>query len=202
MDFPSGIEVFYGGEDELMEDAFGDLGLAFILSIVLVFAVLASQFESFAQPLVIVFSIPFALIGVVWGLFLTGNTFNVVAFIGAIMLVGIVVNNAILLIDFINQARRSGMPRLEAVVQSGKVRLRPILMTTLTTALGMLPLALGIGEGSELEAPLAVVVSAGLLSSTFLTLVLVPTVYVIIDDIAEWIRRTTGRMARMIGKES
>src|SRR5690606_40495051 len=105
---------------------FSDLGIAFVLSIVLVFAVLASQFESFTQPLVIIGSIPFALIGVVWGLYLTGHTFSVVAFIGVIMLVGIVVNNAILLIDFINQARRRGMPRDEAVVQSGRIRMRPI----------------------------------------------------------------------------
>lgn len=202
MDLPAEIEVFYGGQDELMEDAFADLGLAFVLSIVLVFAVLASQFESIAQPLVIVFSIPFAIIGAVWGLYFTGHNMSVVGFIGAIILVGIVVNNAILLVDFINQARRAGVPRLEAVVQSGKVRLRPILMTTLTTVLGMLPLALGIGEGSELEAPLAIVVSAGLSSSTFLTLVLVPTIYVIVDDFSEWIRRTTAGMVRKVRKES
>ena len=118
------------------------------------------------------------------------------------MLVGIVVNNAILLVDFINQARRRGTARLEAVVESGKVRLRPILMTTLTTVLGMLPLALGIGEGSELEAPLAIVVSAGLMSSTLLTLVLVPTIYVIIDDFSGWIRRSTAGMLRKVRKES
>lgn len=202
MDLPREIEVFYGGQDELMEESFTDLGLAFILSIVLVFAVLASQFESFTQPLVIIFSIPFALIGALWGLYLTGHSFSVVAFIGVIMLVGIVVNNAILLVDFINQARRRGTARLEAVVESGKVRLRPILMTTLTTVLGMLPLALGIGEGSELEAPLAIVVSAGLMSSTLLTLVLVPTIYVIIDDFSGWIRRSTAGMLRKVRKES
>jgi len=196
MDLPPEIEVVYGGEDELMVEAFSDLGIAFVLSIILVFAVLASQFESFAQPFVIMFSIPFALIGVVWGLFLAGHTFSVVSFIGVIMLVGIVVNNAILLIDFINQARRNGMDRLEAVVQSGKIRLRPILMTTLTTVLGMLPLALGIGEGSELEAPLAVVVSVGLSASTLLTLLLVPAVYLIVDDVTVWLRRITARITR------
>ncbi len=196
MDLPPEIEVFYGGQDELMTDAFSDLGIALALSIVLVFAVLASQFESWSQPFVIIFSIPFALIGVVWGLFLTGHSFNVVAFIGVIMLVGIVVNNAILLVDFINQARRRGMARDEAVVQSGRIRMRPILMTTLTTVLGMLPLALGIGEGSELEAPLAVVVSAGLTTSTVLTLVVVPTIYVIVDDWSERLRRAFGGITR------
>lgn len=196
LDLPPGIEVVYGGEDELMSEAFSDLGIAFVLSIILVFAVLAAQFESFAQPFVIIFSIPFALIGVVWGLYLSGHRFSVVAFIGVIMLVGIVVNNAILLVDFINQARRNGMERLEAVIQSGKIRLRPILMTTLTTVLGMLPLALGIGEGSELEAPLAVVVSVGLSASTLLTLLLVPTVYVLVDDFTVWLRRTIARIAR------
>lgn len=201
MEFPPGVEVAYGGEDELMVEAFSDLGIAFVLSIVLVFAVLASQFESFTQPLVIIGSIPFALIGVVWGLYLTGHTFSVVAFIGVIMLVGIVVNNAILLIDFINQARRRGVDRLEAVVESGKIRLRPILMTTLTTVLGMLPLALGIGEGSELEAPLAVVVSVGLSTSTLLTLLLVPAVYLAVDDLTEWFRRVRRARSRTVGKE-
>jgi len=150
---------------------------------------------------VIIGSIPFALIGVVWGLYLTGHTFSVVAFIGVIMLVGIVVNNAILLIDFINQARRRGVDRLQAVVESGKIRLRPILMTTLTTVLGMLPLALGIGEGSELEAPLAVVVSVGLSTSTLLTLLLVPAVYLAVDDLTEWFRRVRRARSRTVGKE-
>ena len=144
--------------------------------------VMASQFESLFHPFVIMFTMPVTVIGVVLGLFLSGNNFNVVAFIGVIMLAGIVVNNGIVLIDYINVLRNEGLKRTEAILKAGPTRLRPILMTTLTTVLGMLPLAIGVGEGGELSAPMGVVVIGGLTTSTLLTLIFVPVVYSIFDD--------------------
>ncbi len=129
----------------------------------------------------IFFSIPLALIGAVLALWMTGSTISVVVFIGAILLVGIVVNNAIVLVDLINQLRAQGMPKLEAIVEGGRLRLRPILMTTLTTTLGLLPLAIGLGDGAELRAPMAVTVIGGLVVSTLLTLVVIPVVYSVLD---------------------
>ena len=142
---------------------------------------MASQFESFLHPFVIMFSIPLALIGVIVILFLTGIPLSVVVFLGIIMLAGIVVNNAIVLVDYINHLRRSGLSKLEAIVQAGEVRLRPILMTTSTTVLGLLPMALGLGDGAEIRTPMAITVVAGLISSTLLTLVIIPTVYSLMD---------------------
>lgn len=190
---PVGIEIEFGGEDEQMMEAFGDLGLALILAIVLVFAILASQFESLLQPFSIIFSIPFGFIGVIWGLLLTGRSLSVPAFIGVIMLAGIAVNNAIVLINFVNQLRTRGKERDVALIEGGRTRIRPILMTTLTTVLGMVPLALGIGEGSELQAPVATVVIGGLIVSTFLTLIIIPVIYSLLDDFGQWIRRISTR---------
>jgi len=154
----------------------------FILAIVLVYLVMAGQFESWRDPFVVLFSIPMALIGITVTMLLTGTIFSLQAFIGCIMLAGIVVNNAILLVDYTNQMRRfHGMELVEAIRISGSRRLRPILMTTLTTVLGLLPLAIGLGEGGETQAPLARVVIGGLLSSTLITLVLVPVVYAIFE---------------------
>jgi HAE1 family hydrophobic/amphiphilic exporter-1 len=138
---------------------------------------MASQFESLVQPFIIMFTIPFALIGVILTLLITGTPLSVIVLIGVIMLAGIVVNNAIVLIDFINQLRRNGLPKREAIKQAGQVRLRPILMTTITTVLGLLPMAIGLGEGAELRTPMAVTVIGGLLVGTLLTLVVIPTVY-------------------------
>ena len=138
---------------------------------------MASQFESLVQPFIIMFTIPFALIGVILTLLVTGTPISVVVLIGLIMLAGIVVNNAIVLIDYINQLRKRGMPKREAIKQAGQIRLRPILMTTVTTVLGLLPMALGFGEGAELRTPMAVTVIGGLLVGTLLTLVVIPTVY-------------------------
>jgi HAE1 family hydrophobic/amphiphilic exporter-1 len=142
---------------------------------------MASQFESFLHPFVILFTIPLALIGAVFALFVTGSTISVVVLIGLILLAGIVVNNAIVLIDFVNQLRARGMKKPEALVAAGRSRLRPILMTTLTTVLGLIPLALGIGEGAEIRAPMAITVIGGLSFSTLLTLVVIPVVYSILD---------------------
>ena len=165
------------GQNKEMEVSLNSLQLALILAIFMVYIVMASQFESFVHPLVILFSVPFALIGVALVLFAMGIPLNIMVFLGFIMLAGIVVNNAIVLVDYINQLRRRGMAKAEAIVQAGKARLRPILMTTTTTVLGLLPMALGLGEGAEIRTPMAITVIAGLISSTVLTLVVIPTVY-------------------------
>ena len=179
---PHGYTVKYGGEFELMTESFADLFLALLMAVALVYMVLAAQFESLLHPLVIMFSIPVAAIGVILGLFITGTSFSVVTFIGVIMLVGIVVNNAIVLVDYVNQLRGRGLARDEAILTAGPVRLRPILMTALTTILAMVPLTFGLGEGAELQVSMAVAVIGGLTVSTFLTLVIVPVVYSIFDD--------------------
>ena len=154
-----------------------------ILALILVYAVMASQYESLRDPFIIMFSVPTAAIGVVLALYLTNTSFNLQAYLGVIMLGGIVVSNAILLVDYTNiLRRRDGMEIREAVEVAGRTRLRPILMTSLATMLGLVPMALGIGEGSELQVPLARVVIGGLLTSTFITLVFVPTVYTLFEE--------------------
>jgi HAE1 family hydrophobic/amphiphilic exporter-1 len=176
-----GIEVRVAGQNEEMQQSFTSLKMALALAIFLVYLVMASQFESLLHPFVILFSVPLAMIGAIAALYITQTTISVVVFIGLIMLAGIVVNNAIVLIDRINQLREQGMAEYEAVVSGGKARLRPIIMTTLTTALGMLPLALGLGEGAEIRAPMAITVIGGLLVSTLLTLVVIPALYLLMD---------------------
>jgi HAE1 family hydrophobic/amphiphilic exporter-1 len=179
---PAGYDITFGGEYEEQQEAFRELTIAAILALLLVYMVMAAQFESLRDPFIILFSIPLAAIGVVLILVLTGTTFNMQAFLGVIMLVGIVVNNAIILIDYTNQLRREhGYGVHDAVVTAGTRRLRPVLMTTATTVLGLVPMAVGIGEGSELQAPMARVVIGGLMSSTVITLVLIPVVYAWIE---------------------
>ena len=154
-----------------------------ILAVLLVYAVMASQYESLKDPFIIMFSVPVASIGVVLALLVTGTSFSMQAYIGIIMLAGIVVSNAILLVDYINTLRRrDGMPLREAVEIGGRTRLRPILMTSIATMLGLVPMAIGLGEGGELQAPLARVVIGGLLTSTLVTLVLVPAVYTVFEE--------------------
>lgn len=181
-EFPSGYSYKIGGENEQMIDAFKQLLLALILAIILIYMVMAAQFESLINPFIIMFTIPLAFGGGLLGLFITRKSFGVTAFIGIIMLAGIVVNNGIVLIDYINTLRQEGKERFEAITTAGPIRLRPILMTTLTTILGLVPLALGIGEGAEMQAPMAVVVITGLTLSTVLTLVFVPVLYTVFDD--------------------
>jgi HAE1 family hydrophobic/amphiphilic exporter-1 len=178
---PSGINAMVSGQNEEMQDSFRSMQFALALAVFLVYLVMASQFESLIHPFVILFTIPLALVGAVLALFITGTTVNVVAFIGVIMLAGIVVNNAIVLVDLINQLRASGIEKTEAIMQAGKVRLRPILMTTMTTALGLLPMAISFGEGTEVRTPMAITVIGGLLVSTFLTLLVIPVVYSLLD---------------------
>jgi len=186
MNIPQGIQIEFGGANQEMVDAFADLGLALILAVVLVYMILASQYESLLYPFVIMFAMPPTVIGVIFSLLVTGRTFNVPAFIGVIMLAGIVVNNAIVLVDYINTLRkRDGLSRKEAILKAGPTRLRPILMTTLTTILALIPLVLGIGEGAEMSAPMATAIFGGLSFSTLITLVLVPCMYIILEDVKQ-----------------
>ncbi|MDR9410273.1 MAG: efflux RND transporter permease subunit, partial [Balneolaceae bacterium] len=178
---PTGVYAQIGGQNEEMSDSFQSLLFALSLAVFLVYLVTASQFESLLHPFIILFTIPLALVGAILALYLTGTTISVVVFIGLILLVGIVVNNAIVLIDLINQMRQKGTEKIEAIMEGGKSRLRPILMTTLTTTLGLLPLAIGFGDGAELRAPMGITVIGGLLVSTFLTLVVIPVMYSIMD---------------------
>jgi len=179
--WPYGFSYALSGQKEEMNTSINSLILALSLALFLVYVVMASQFESLIHPFVIMFTIPLALIGVVGVLWLLSIPLSVVVFLGLIMLAGIVVNNAIVLVDYINHLRANGMEKIEAIVTAGTVRLRPILMTTATTVLGLMPMALGFGEGAEIRTPMAITVVAGLVSSTVLTLLVIPTVYALVD---------------------
>lgn len=177
MDWPVYMDFLITGQNQEWERSRGSLFLALGLSLFLVYVIMASQFESLVQPFIIMFTIPMAFVGTVVGLKLLGINLSVVVFLGMIMLAGIVVNNAIVLVDYTNTLRGRGMPLVDAIVKAGHVRLRPILMTTATTVLGLLPMALGLGDGAEIRTPMAVAVICGLLTSTFLTLLIIPTIY-------------------------
>jgi HAE1 family hydrophobic/amphiphilic exporter-1 len=179
---PPNTRIDFGGSYEQQQEAFGDLFLLLLLSIVLVYIVMAAQFESLIDPFIIMFSIPFAFAGVLIGLFVFGQTLNVISFLGVIMLVGIVVNNAIVLVDFINILRSRGQGLIEAILNGGRSRLRPVLMTSLTTIFGLLPLALSTGSGSETWKPLGASMVGGMTFSTFITLVIVPVIYNIFES--------------------
>jgi HAE1 family hydrophobic/amphiphilic exporter-1 len=176
-ELPASVVTALSGQEQELQRSFRSLALAMGLAIFLVYLVMASQFESFLHPLVIIFTLPLGAIGVILALSITGNTINVVAIIGTVMLAGIVVNNAIVLIDAVNQRRRAGAELLAALRDAGQSRLRPILMTSATTIFGLLPMALGLGEGAELRAPLAITVIGGLAVATILTLIVIPVVY-------------------------
>ena len=191
---PYGYEIRFGGEWEDQQESFRELTFAGILALLLVYMVMAAQFESLRDPFIILFSVPLAAIGVVLMLVITETTFNMQGFLGVIVLVGIVVNNAIVLIDYTNQLRRDhGLGIGESVTTAGRRRLRPILMTTVTTVLGLTPMALGLGEGSELQVPMARVVIGGLLTSTLITLVFIPVVYATLEEISVWFARRRRR---------
>ena len=179
---PPGLTVELGGQNHEMQVSFDSLRFAILLAVFLVYLVMAATFESFLHPLLVLFTIPMALIGVVPALLLTGTPVTVIVLIGVVILVGIVVNNAIVLVDAINRLRRAGLPKAEAIVRAAHLRLRPILMTTLTTVLGLLPMALAWGEGAELRAPLAITVASGLLLSTLLTLIVIPAAYLAVPS--------------------
>ncbi len=178
---PPGYDWRIGGQRQEMETSFDSMRLAILLAVFMVYLVMASQFESLLHPFVILFSVPLALIGLLGTLWVFSVTVSIVVLIGAILLAGIVVNNAIILVDYTNQLRRRGARKIDALKQAGRVRLRPILMTTATTVLGLLPMAIGAGAGSELRRPMALTVIGGLIASTALTLLLIPAVYSIVD---------------------
>ena len=189
LNLPEGFSVTFGGQYREQQKAQTDFLIAIIMALVLIYMVMAGQFERFLDPFVVMFSVPLVLIGVLPTLVLTGTTVNIQSVMGLVMLIGIVVNNAIVLVDYINLMRREhGMDLLPAVAEAGRLRLRPILMTTLTTVLGLVPLALGIGAGAEIQAALARVVIGGLLASTLITLVLIPTAYVSLELTARTVR--------------
>jgi HAE1 family hydrophobic/amphiphilic exporter-1 len=190
------IGMHIGGQGEELSESVKSLLFAFGLAIFLVYLVMASQFESLLHPFVILFTIPLALVGAVLALFLTGSTVSVVVFIGLILLVGRVVKNAIILIDKVNQLREQGVAKREALVEGARSRLRPIVMTTLCTLFGFLPLAIATGEGAEVRSPMAITVIGGLLMSTLLTLVVIPVVYDLLDRRADEYYRERGRRAR------
>ncbi|MCO5296323.1 MAG: efflux RND transporter permease subunit [Fimbriimonadaceae bacterium] len=193
---PEGYRWSFGQRELKRKEEFSGLGLAVLLAIALIYMLLASQFESFIYPLVVLTSVPLCSIGLVLALFLTDRAFGLTAFIGLLMLVGIVVKNGILLVDYTNQLRARGMPRDEAILTAGPTRLRPILMTTLAASLGMLPLAIGLGSGSEMYTPLATAVVGGLITSTMLTLFVVPSVYTFFDDLARRFTKIDRDVAR------
>jgi HAE1 family hydrophobic/amphiphilic exporter-1 len=185
---PDGYWIEFKGEFEDMRETFEQLVLALALAVLLVYMVMASQFESLVHPFIIMTTMPLAIIGVLAILMLTGKTLSVVSFVGLIILAGIVVNNGIVLIDYVNQLRREGMEVREALIEGGATRIRPILITAGTTIVGMLPMAISHSEGSELRGPMALTVIGGLLTSTVLTLYILPIVYQYIDRFGEWVK--------------
>ncbi len=193
LDIPPGYSASFTGEYEDMRESFGYVGQSLVLAIVLIYAILASQFRSFLQPLAIMLSLPLSLVGVAGLLYLAHDTLNMMSMIGLILLMGLVTKNAILVVDFTNVQRRAGVPRYEAVLEAAAVRLRPIIMTTLAMITGMLPLAFEWGSGAEFRAPMARAVIGGLITSTLLTLVVVPVVYTYLDDLAGWMKRLWHR---------
>jgi HAE1 family hydrophobic/amphiphilic exporter-1 len=196
IDMPTGYRFNFGGEQADFIETVGYILESLTLAIVFIYLILASQFGSFLQPLAIMLSLPLSLIGVMLGLMVTRGTFNIMSMIGVIMLMGLVTKNAILLVDFTNKLRERGSTRAQALIDAGELRLRPIVMTTLAMIFGMLPTALALGAGSEFLAPMAHAVIGGLITSTLLTLVVVPVVYTYLDDfgswVVGWVKRFTG----------
>ena len=189
IELPPGYRFVMGGSTKDMQETLGYAAAALALAVIFIYLILASQFGSFLQPIAIMVSLPLSLIGVFLALLIAGSTLNIFSIIGFIMLMGLVTKNAILLVDFINQSIRSGKSRYDAILEAGNVRLRPILMTTVAMIFGMLPLALGLGEGGEQRSPMAHAVIGGLITSTMLTLLVVPVIYTYLDDLSSWAMR-------------
>ncbi|HEX6036411.1 efflux RND transporter permease subunit, partial [Longimicrobium sp.] len=196
MNLPAGYTVSMGGETEQLQETMGFVLESILLAVILIFLILASQFESFTQPFAIMLSLPLSLIGVLLALLLTDDTFNMMSMIGVIMLMGLVTKNAILLVDNANERREAGEDRRTALIEAGRVRLRPIVMTTAAMIFGMLPIAIGMGEGGGFRAPMARAVIGGLITSTLLTLVVVPVAYTYFDDFGGWVARGFKRKPR------
>jgi len=191
---PETMTSDWAGMADVMKESFGYLISALLLAIIIVYLVLAAQFESFLQPFTIMLSLPLSMVGAMGAIALTHSRINIMTAIGIILLMGLVTKNAILLVDYTNTLRRQGLPRKDALLKAGAVRLRPILMTTAAMIFGMVPVAVGLSEGGELRAPMAIAVIGGLITSTLLTLVVVPVAYTIIDALAE---RTLGHATVM-----
>ncbi|MDO8942799.1 MAG: efflux RND transporter permease subunit, partial [Desulfobacterales bacterium] len=187
-----GYRVVFTGDAADMAESFGYMAEALILAVLFVYFILAAQFESFLEPLAIMFSLPLSIVGMAGLLYLTGDTINIMSLIGLIMLMGLVTKNAILLVDYAKVLRGRGMERREAVITAGRTRLRPIVMTTLAMIFGMLPLALALGAGAEMRAPMARAVVGGLLTSTLLTLLVVPVMYTLMEDLGKWMAGKFG----------
>jgi HAE1 family hydrophobic/amphiphilic exporter-1 len=192
MSWQPGYRYQIGGAAKNMQESFGYALSALLLAIIFIYMILASQFASFLQPIAIMSALPLTLIGVFLALMMFRSTLNLFSIIGFVMLMGLVTKNAILLVDFANQARKAGVERGEALLEAAHVRLRPILMTTLAMVFGMVPLALGLAEGSEQRAPMGQAVIGGIITSSILTLVVVPVIYTWLDDFAQWGRRRFG----------
>jgi hydrophobic/amphiphilic exporter-1 (mainly G- bacteria), HAE1 family len=200
VEIPSGYKVSWSGEAEDMVETFRYIFEALALAVILIYLILAAQFESFIAPLAIMISLPLSLVGVVVMLYLTGDTLNIMSLIGLIMLMGLVTKNAILLVDYSKVLQKRGLDRTSALIEAGRTRLRPIIMTTLAMIFGMLPLALALGPGAEMRAPMARAVIGGLITSTLLTLVVVPVMYAVLDDLVLAIRRHTKAEPAMDGQ--
>ncbi len=200
LNIPPGYAVGAVGQQEIMEESFQNIFRALFLAVIFIYLLLASQYESFFDPFSIMLSLPLSLVGAIIGL--VGSSFSIMSMIGIVLLMGLVTKNAILLIDFVKQERAKGVSRTDAILQAGPIRLRPILMTTFATVFGMLPLALGIGPGAELRAPMARAVIGGMLSSMLLTLVVVPVVYSLIDDFVGLFRRRREQKSQAVKEET
>lgn len=192
---PPGVTLKFSGQGQIMAESFMYMGQALLLAIVIIYMVLAAQFESFLHPVTIMVSLPLSLVGALGGLFITQQTLSIMSAIGVIMLMGLVTKNAILLVDNANQRRNAGVGVREAIIEAGAVRLRPILMTTAAMIFGMLPVALALGEGAEFRAPMGVTVIGGLVTSTMLTLLVVPAIYSVFEGIRIWLRSVFGKKA-------
>ncbi|HJX88572.1 MAG TPA: efflux RND transporter permease subunit, partial [Gemmatimonadales bacterium] len=190
---PPGYEITFGGESQDQAEVFTRIFTALGVAVLLMYLILVVQFGSFLDPLAILVSLPLSLIGVVLALWVTRDTLNIMSLIGVILLMGIVAKNAILLIDFAKWARERGLPLREALIEAGRIRLRPIIMTTLALIAGMIPVAIGHGEGADFRAPLGRAVIGGTITSTLLTLLVIPTVYEILDAFREWMLAKFGR---------
>jgi multidrug efflux pump subunit AcrB len=189
MVLPEGVRFDVAGDAQMMQETMMGAATALGIAVIFIYLVLASQFGSFLQPIAIMMSLPLSLIGVLVALLVTGSTLNIFSIIGFIMLMGLVTKNAILLVDFTNHGQKEGLSQFDAIIAAGQVRLRPILMTTLAMIFGMLPMAIGLGDGGESQAPMGRAVIGGVITSTLLTLVVVPVAYTYLDNLGKRAKR-------------
>ena len=198
---PEGVSLGLSGQAEAMTESFGQFVLAMLLGILAIYMVLAAQFESLIHPLTVMLAVPLAMVGALGGLLVCGMTLSIFSLIGITLLFGLVTKNSILLVDYANQLRADGMDKVEAMRTAAPIRMRPVLMTALSMIFGVLPAALGIGPGAETRAPTAVATAAGMFSSMLLTLVVVPVFYVVLDDLAEFLRQLPRRLLARISPQ-